>query len=72
MDSLIGIAGVVALLLLVGTAIGVARPRSFSPRWLLIAAGLVVLNDFLLTRGYGLLPRLLPPSDWNWQGKLLA
>jgi membrane protease YdiL (CAAX protease family) len=72
MDSLIGIAGVVALLLLVGTAIGIARPRSFSQRWLLVAAGLVVLNDFLLTRGYGLLPGLFPPSDWNWQGKLLA
>lgn len=72
MDDLFGIAGVVALLLLVGTAIGVARPNTFSPRWLLVAVGLVVLNDSLLTRGYGLLPRLIPPSDWNWQGKLLA
>jgi uncharacterized protein len=71
-DDLIGITGVVALLLLAGAAIGVARPSTFSPRWLVVAAGLVFINDFLLTRGYGLLPRLIPPSDWNWQGKLLA
>jgi uncharacterized protein len=72
MNSLIGILGVVALLLLVGTVIGVARPKAFSPKWLLVGAGLVVVNDFLLTRGYGLLPRLLPATEWNWQGKLLA
>jgi uncharacterized protein len=72
MDDVIAITGIVALLLLVGTAIGVARPGTVSPKWLLVAAGLVVLNDFLLTRGYGLLPRLIPPSHWNWQGKLLA
>jgi uncharacterized protein len=72
MDDLIGIAGVVTLLLLVGTAIGAARPSAFSPRWLVVAAALVFINDFLLTRGYGLLPRLIPPSHWNWQGKLLA
>jgi uncharacterized protein len=71
-DDLIAITGIVALLLLAGTAIGVARPSTFSARWLLVAAGLVFVNDFLLTRGYGLLPRLIPPSEWNWQGKLLA
>ena len=72
MDNLIGIAGVLALLLLAGTAIGVARPNTFSPRWLFVAAGLVFINDFLLTRGYGLLPRLIPAGHWNWQGKVLA
>jgi membrane protease YdiL (CAAX protease family) len=72
MDALISIMGIVGLLLLAGTAIGVARPGTVSPRWLLIAAGLVLLNDFLLTRGYDQLPRLIPPSEWNWQGKLLA
>jgi hypothetical protein len=45
---------------------------TFSLRWLLAAAGLVLLNNFLLNRGYGLLPHLIPPSQWNWQGKLLA
>jgi membrane protease YdiL (CAAX protease family) len=40
--------------------------------WLLIAAGLVALNEFLLIRGFGLLPKLLPAAQWNWQGKILA
>lgn len=72
MNGLIGIAGVVAILLLVGGAIGLARPNRFSLKWLLVAAGLVLLNDLLLTNGYGHFPRLLPNSDWNWQGKALA
>jgi uncharacterized protein len=72
MNSFIGILGVIALLLVAGTVIGVARPTAVAPRWLLISAALVFLNDFLLTRGYGLLPRLLASTEWNWQGKLLA
>lgn len=72
MNGLIGIAGVLALLLVVGGAIGVARRKSFSLPWLLVAAALVLLNDALLTRGYGHLPDLLPMANWNWQGKVLA
>ncbi len=72
MNGFLGIAGVLALLLLVGGVIGMARRDRFSPRWLLAAAGLVLLNDFLLTRGYGLLPDLVPAAEWNWQGKILA
>lgn len=72
MDGMIATSGVVGLLLLVGGAIGLARPGQFSLRWLLVAALLVVINDALLTRGYGHLPDLLPVSDWNWQGKGLA
>ncbi|NKF20748.1 CPBP family intramembrane glutamic endopeptidase, BDIM_20840 family [Solimonas marina] len=72
MNAVIGMTGVVGLLLLAGFALGLTQRRHFSPRWLLIAATLVLVNDFLLTRGYGLLPHLLPPSEWNWQGKLLA
>ena len=30
------------------------------------------VNDAMLTGGYGLIPNLLPHSDWNWQGKALA
>jgi len=71
MNGVIGIMGVLALLLLAGTAIGVIDRRNFSPRWLLVAGGLVLLNDLLLTRGYGLIPDVVP-GDWNWQGKLLA
>lgn len=71
-DSVIGVAGVLALLLLIGGAIGLLQRKCFSLRWLLVAAGLVLLNDFLLTRGYRLLPHLIPPTEWNWQGKVLA
>lgn len=71
-DGFIGIAGVIALLLGVGGALGWALPGRLSVRWLLIAAGLVLLNDLLLTNGYGLFPRLAPHSGWNWQGKILA
>ena len=72
MNGLIGIAGVLAILLAAGGALALARRGSVSFRWLAAAAGLVLLNDLLLTRAYGLLPDLLPGSDWNWQGKLLA
>jgi membrane protease YdiL (CAAX protease family) len=71
-NGVITIAAIVALLLLVGLAFGAIRRGCFSFRWLLVAAGLVLLNDFLLTRGYGLLPHLIPGAEWNWEGKLLA
>ena len=71
MDGMIGSAGVVAILLGLGGVIGLTRPGAFSWRWLLAAAAFVVLNDVLLTRGYGALPDLVG-GDWNWQGKLVA
>lgn len=72
MDGIISITGVLALLLVAGAVLGLLQRDSFSWRWLLVAAGMVLLNDFLLTRGYGHLPRLIPHSEWNWQGKILA
>jgi hypothetical protein len=72
MDDVIGTAGVVVMLLLVGAVIGMTRPSAFAPRWLLIAAGLVILNDAMLTNFQGLLPDAFSGSQWNWQGKLLA
>jgi membrane protease YdiL (CAAX protease family) len=71
MNGIFGIGATVALLLLAGGAIGVLDRRNFSPRWLLAAAALVLLNDTLLTRLYGRLPDLIP-GHWNWEGKLLA
>lgn len=71
MDGIITIGAVVALLLAAGGAIGLAGRRRFAPRWLLVAAGLVLVNDALLTRGYGLVLDVLG-GEWNWQGKLLA
>ena len=72
MNGLIGLSGILAILLVVGGAIGLADRKRFVPQWLLVAALLVAINDALLTRGYGLLPNLMEGSDWNWQGKLLA
>ena len=72
MNALIGLCGILALLLLVGGAIGLLDRTHFAPRWLLIAALLVAVNDALLLRGYGALPDLVEGSDWNWQGKTLA
>src|SRR3546814_2362555 len=71
-NGLIGLCGTLLFLLLVGGLIGILNRRHFAPRWLLIAALLVAINDALLTRVYGTMPDLLPDSDWNWQGKLLT
>jgi len=72
MDGLLGIGLVLVMLLAAGGAVGlVSGWKSVSPRWLLAAAGLVLLNDLLLTRFYGRLPDLIP-GQWNWEGKILA
>lgn len=72
MNGIIGLAGVITLLLVAGSVVGLAHRDRFAPRWLIAAAGLVVVNDAMLTRLYGILPRLPPASDWNWQGKIMA
>lgn len=72
MDSLFAITAVIAMLVIAGALVGMRQRGAFSPRWLLISAGLVLLNDAMLTRCYGLLPDLLPGAAWNWQGKLMA
>ncbi|ESQ81941.1 abortive infection protein [Asticcacaulis sp. AC466] len=71
MNGLIGLGGTLAVLLFLGTAVGCTDRHHFSPRWLLVAALLVAVNDALLTRVYGSLPDLIGGA-WNWQGKLLA
>jgi membrane protease YdiL (CAAX protease family) len=71
-NGLIALGGILLILLVVGGVIGLADRRRFSARWLLIAALLVVINDALLTRGYGVLPKLFPDAELNWQGKILA
>lgn len=71
-NGLIGILGVIGLLVVGGGLLGRLLPGRFSWCWLLIAAGLVLLNDLLLTNVYGLIPDLIPGGTWNWQGKALA
>jgi membrane protease YdiL (CAAX protease family) len=72
MNGLIGISGTLVILLTAGGLIGIVDRKRFAPRWLLIAAVLVLINDVLLTRAYGAIPNLLPDLERNWQGKLLA
>ena len=60
-----------ALLLGMGLVLGLVRRADFDGRWLLMAVGLVVLNNLLLARGYRLIPDFLG-GDWNWTGKALA
>jgi membrane protease YdiL (CAAX protease family) len=72
MNGLIGLGGTLVLLLLVGGLIGILDRERFAPRWLLVAALLVAINDALLTRFYGVVPDLVPELDKNWQGMLLA
>jgi uncharacterized protein len=71
MDGIIGIAGVLAILWVLGGAIALVGRGGVSVRWLIAATAFVVLNDVLLTNAYGRLPDLIG-GDWNWQGKLLA
>lgn len=71
-DSVISILSVVAMLLAGGMVLGQLNRAAFSPRWLVFAAVLVLVNDVLLTNLYGALPDLFRGSAWNWQGKLLA
>lgn len=53
MSGLIGLGGTLAVLLVLGTIVGCADRQRFFPRWLLIAALLVAMNDALLTYAYG-------------------
>lgn len=68
-DSQINDLTAAALLLGAGLVLGLFQKRSFDWRWLLVAVGLVVINNLSLSRFYGLLPSA---GDWNWIGKVLA
>jgi membrane protease YdiL (CAAX protease family) len=72
MNGLITILGILVLLLVAGGLLGLADRRHFSGRWLLAAVVLVLVNDALLTRFYGLLPKLVTGLERNWQGQILA
>ena len=71
MDGLIASGSTLAVLMTLGTIIGLLDRAQFSPRWLAVAVLLVGINDGLLTLAFGMIPDLTGGS-WNWQGKLLA
>jgi membrane protease YdiL (CAAX protease family) len=59
------------LLLGVGLVLGLLGRDRFDWRWLLVAVGLVALNNLLLSRGYGVIPDFVG-GERNWIGKGLA
>ena len=72
MDALISLAGVLAIVGLVGLLLGWRERKHFRPAWLLAGLVLIAINDLALTNLFGSLPNLFAGSGWNWQGKLLA
>ncbi|MCA8900140.1 MAG: CPBP family intramembrane metalloprotease [Hyphomonas sp.] len=72
MDQLIGSVIETGALALLGLAGALLFRRSFSARWLVAALALNLVYQFLLTRGFGLVPTPFPQADWNWAGKLAA
>lgn len=71
-DQITAILAICGIVIVLGTALGLTNRKNFSPGWLVVATALVFANDAMLTRGYGLIPDVLPDSEWNWQGKLMA
>lgn len=63
--------GAAGILLGLGLLIALTQRKRFDLRWLLAAIALVLVNNFLLARGYGLIPNLVE-GDRNWTGKALA
>ena len=72
MDEVILIGAISAIILVLGLALGLADRKNFSPGWLFISVLLIIANDAMLTRVYGMVPVLSPESAWNWQGKAMA
>lgn len=72
MAEQVGVGVAVAFLYVLGAAVALVWRDSVHWRWLAAAAGMLVLNDVLLTQAYGLLPSLWPAARHNWDGKLLA
>jgi membrane protease YdiL (CAAX protease family) len=70
-EGLVSIITVCGGLLAAGVLLGLLDRRNFAPVWLLVAVGLVFVNDAALTRAYGLLPDVLG-GERNWLGKGLA
>lgn len=71
-DQVTAISTICCIVIVVGLALGLADRKNFSPGWLALATALVFANDAMLTRGFGLIADLVPDSEWNWQGKLMA
>lgn len=67
--ALVGWIGATAAVGLVGALVAFGRIRW---AWFASALALMAAYDALLTRGYGHITWSFGPSDWNWEGKVMA
>lgn len=65
----LGQCGVIAALGILGA---VLSPKNFNPWWFVGALLLYAVYDFLLTRGFYLIPDPFDGANWNWFGKALS
>lgn len=72
LNEMATVASQLGVVIALGVVGAILFRKSFSAKW--FAAGLLfyVLYDFLLTRGFFLLPDPFPDAAWNWTGKLMS
>lgn len=66
------VASQLGVVLAFGLAGAVLFRKSFSAKWFAAGLFLYAFYDFLLTRGFYLVPDPFPEAAWNWAGKLMA
>lgn len=71
MDSFIGSLIEIGLLAAVGLIGAIFMRKDFRVSWFIGALVIALIYNALLTRGFRLIPVLIP-GGWNWTGKLLS
>ncbi len=71
-DELFLTLGQIAIIAGLGVIGAALSPRNFRLAWFLAALALYALYNFLLTRGFFLLPNWPEGARWNWLGKTMA
>lgn len=71
-DAIMALGGWIGATAVLGLIAAVALRGKVKWGWFLGALALMAAYDALLTRGYGHIPIHFWPSDWNWEGKVMA
>lgn len=71
-DAIMALGGWIGATAVLGLIAAVALRGKVKWGWFLGALALMAAYDALLTRGYGHIPIHFWPSDWNWEGKIMA
>ena len=66
------VAAQLAVVFTLGLAGAALFRKSFRLKWFIGGLVLYALYDFLLTRGFYLIPDPFPEASWNWAGKFLS